>query len=224
MVGKKRNTRDERSAQAWRLARGQHGVLTRRDLLAFGFGSRSIEHRLHSGRLYPVYRGVYAVGRRQLSREVRQGASRLHRREREAPFEAAPSGTPQPSSPLSTCPGSHHPPEHPPLPSLFVIDADSLRRALDDRPASRASAISARSSTSTPFGSPTTSWNSSSARSPRPPVSRPRSPNSSSTNSRSTSSGPTSASSSRPMAGATTAPRPPRPATPSASSATPQRA
>jgi hypothetical protein len=44
-------------------------VLTRRDLLALGFSSKAIKHRVRSGRLHPVFRGVYAVGRRQLTRE-----------------------------------------------------------------------------------------------------------------------------------------------------------
>src|SRR4051812_17094241 len=56
-----------RSGAAWRLARAQHGGLTRGDLLGLGFGPRSIEHRVRSGRLYPIARGIYAVGRPELS-------------------------------------------------------------------------------------------------------------------------------------------------------------
>jgi very-short-patch-repair endonuclease len=56
-----------RSAAAWRLARTQHGVLTRSDLLGLGFGPRSIEHRVESGRLHPIARGIYAVGRPELT-------------------------------------------------------------------------------------------------------------------------------------------------------------
>lgn len=55
----------------WAVARRQHGVVTRRQLLALGLGPRSIEHRLGNGRLYWLHRGVYAVGRRELSREGR---------------------------------------------------------------------------------------------------------------------------------------------------------
>jgi len=44
------------------MARRQHGVVTRRDLLRIGFSSTAIEHRLESGRLRPVARGVYTVG------------------------------------------------------------------------------------------------------------------------------------------------------------------
>jgi hypothetical protein len=53
---------DTRSRRAWELAGRQHGIVTRRQLLALGFGRRSIEHRLTRGRLFPVTLGVYAVG------------------------------------------------------------------------------------------------------------------------------------------------------------------
>lgn len=53
---------DTRSRQAWELAGRQHGIVTRRQLLALGFGSRSIDHRRATGRLHLVARGVYAVG------------------------------------------------------------------------------------------------------------------------------------------------------------------
>lgn len=44
------------------MARRQHGVVTRRDLLKLGFSAAAIEHRLATGRLRPVARGVYTVG------------------------------------------------------------------------------------------------------------------------------------------------------------------
>jgi hypothetical protein len=53
-------------AAIWALVRRQHGVIARRQLLELGFSARRIERRLASGRLYPVWRGVYAVGRPQL--------------------------------------------------------------------------------------------------------------------------------------------------------------
>jgi very-short-patch-repair endonuclease len=56
-----------RSGAAWRLAREQHGVLTRADLLSLGFSDQSIKHRIGSGRLHPVAAGVYMVGRPELS-------------------------------------------------------------------------------------------------------------------------------------------------------------
>lgn len=58
-----------RSARAWGLAQRQHGVLARRQLLALGFTAKAIRNRIERGRLHPVSRGVYAVGRPELSRE-----------------------------------------------------------------------------------------------------------------------------------------------------------
>jgi very-short-patch-repair endonuclease len=56
-----------RSASAWRLARAQHGVLTRSDLLRLGFTEKGIKHRVASGRLHPLAVGLYAVGRPELT-------------------------------------------------------------------------------------------------------------------------------------------------------------
>jgi very-short-patch-repair endonuclease len=53
---------DSRSVRAWRLARAQHGVVTRAQLLGLGFSKSAIENRLRTGRLLPVGRGVYLVG------------------------------------------------------------------------------------------------------------------------------------------------------------------
>jgi very-short-patch-repair endonuclease len=55
--------------RAWRLARRQHAVLTREQLLALGFSPQAIKHRIRTGRLHPKWRGVYAVGRPELTRE-----------------------------------------------------------------------------------------------------------------------------------------------------------
>ena len=57
------------SGAAWALARRQHWVVARAQLLALGFHPKAIEHRVEAGRLFPVHAGVYAVGRRALSRE-----------------------------------------------------------------------------------------------------------------------------------------------------------
>jgi very-short-patch-repair endonuclease len=65
------------SAAAWALAERQHGVVARRQLLALGLGAKAIEHRLATGRLHPIRRGVYAVGRRSLTREGRWMAAVL---------------------------------------------------------------------------------------------------------------------------------------------------
>lgn len=53
---------------AWTLARRQHGVVTRRQLLDLGYSRSAIAHRLKSGRLHSLYRGVYAVGRAETTR------------------------------------------------------------------------------------------------------------------------------------------------------------
>ncbi len=44
------------------LARRQRGYVTRPQLLKLGLSERAIKHRVHVGRLIPVYAGVYAVG------------------------------------------------------------------------------------------------------------------------------------------------------------------
>jgi len=52
------------------LAKRQHGVVTRGQLVELGLGRGSIEHRVRCGRLHPLHRGVYAVGHRALRREA----------------------------------------------------------------------------------------------------------------------------------------------------------
>ena len=62
---------------AWELAGRQHGVVARRQLQDLGFSSEATRHRIAKGRLHPIHRGVYAVGRRELSREGRWMAAVL---------------------------------------------------------------------------------------------------------------------------------------------------
>ncbi len=51
------------------LAARQHGLVTRRQLLHLALGEDAIDHRLMTGRLVKVQRGVYALGHKELRRE-----------------------------------------------------------------------------------------------------------------------------------------------------------
>ena len=53
---------------AWALARRQHGVVSRSQLLALGYSPQAIAHRVARRRLHPVLTGVFAVGRPELER------------------------------------------------------------------------------------------------------------------------------------------------------------
>lgn len=55
----------------------QHGVVARRQLLDIGLSARAIEHRLATGRLHVKTRGVYVVGRPEVSRKGRWMAAVL---------------------------------------------------------------------------------------------------------------------------------------------------
>lgn len=44
------------SRAAWVLARSQHGLIARSQLLELGFSAKAIKHRIAKGRLHPVYR------------------------------------------------------------------------------------------------------------------------------------------------------------------------
>ncbi len=66
-----------RSASAWRLTDAQHGAVAWRQLRALGFSEKSIRHRVRTGRLRRIHRGVYAVGRAELSRKGRWMAATL---------------------------------------------------------------------------------------------------------------------------------------------------
>ncbi len=69
--------RRERDAAIWALSKRQHGTVARRQLLELGLSPRRIERRITSGRLHPVWRGVYAVGRPLLGRRGRWMAAVL---------------------------------------------------------------------------------------------------------------------------------------------------
>lgn len=61
----------------WALARRQHGVVARWQLLELGFSDEAIDHRIRRGRLHRVHAGVYAVGRPELTRHGRWMAAVL---------------------------------------------------------------------------------------------------------------------------------------------------
>lgn len=61
----------------WGLAERQHWVITRGQLLGLGLSRDAIKHRVATGRLHPVARGVYAVGRRGLTQRGRWMAAVL---------------------------------------------------------------------------------------------------------------------------------------------------
>src|SRR3954470_1133208 len=52
------------------LSRRQRHNITRAQLLELGFSSEKIRHKLATGRLHPVFRGVYTVGRPHDTREA----------------------------------------------------------------------------------------------------------------------------------------------------------
>lgn len=56
-----------RDRRIWALVKRQHGVIAYRQLREFGLGRSSIRWRVNCGRLHPIRRGVYAVGRPEVS-------------------------------------------------------------------------------------------------------------------------------------------------------------
>jgi very-short-patch-repair endonuclease len=61
----------------WELVKRQHGVIARAQLLEHGLSRHAIEHRLATGRLHLLGRGVYAVGRPDIGRDGRWMAAVL---------------------------------------------------------------------------------------------------------------------------------------------------
>jgi very-short-patch-repair endonuclease len=59
------------------LAEGQHGVVTRAQLLELGLGPAAVDSRVRMNRLRPVHRGVYTIGHRLLTRHGRWMAAVL---------------------------------------------------------------------------------------------------------------------------------------------------
>jgi very-short-patch-repair endonuclease/predicted transcriptional regulator of viral defense system len=70
-----------RQPPGWRavlaVAARQFGVITHRQLLELGLSAQSVKHRVGRGKLHRLYRGVYAVGRRELDRDGQRMAAIL---------------------------------------------------------------------------------------------------------------------------------------------------
>jgi Transcriptional regulator, AbiEi antitoxin/Protein of unknown function (DUF559) len=77
LPGYDRPTLQRSGGRVWSLVRSQHGVVTRNQLLAIGVSRHAIAHRLAEGRLHTVMRGVYAVGRPELTEHGRWMAAVL---------------------------------------------------------------------------------------------------------------------------------------------------
>ena len=63
--------------EVWALARAQHGVVTRAQLLDAGLSRAAIEHRVQRGRLHCLYPAVFVVGRPELTQQGRWMAAVL---------------------------------------------------------------------------------------------------------------------------------------------------
>jgi very-short-patch-repair endonuclease len=55
----------------WAIVRRQHGVITRAQLVELGYTAVAIRHRVAAGRLHPLWHGVFAAGRPEVTREGR---------------------------------------------------------------------------------------------------------------------------------------------------------
>jgi predicted transcriptional regulator of viral defense system len=63
--------------EAWALAENQHGVISTDQLREVGYTPQAIYHRIKTGRLHPLHRGVYAVGRANVTEHGRWMAAVL---------------------------------------------------------------------------------------------------------------------------------------------------
>jgi hypothetical protein len=70
---------DHQNAQSSmrRIGRRQNGVVTRAQLLAAGYSIHTIKHWMRTGRLWPLWPGVYAIGTPDVSRRGRWTAAVL---------------------------------------------------------------------------------------------------------------------------------------------------
>jgi very-short-patch-repair endonuclease len=77
MTGSTARAASDAKEGAWTLARKQHGVVTRDQLTRLGLSRHGIQHRIARGRLHPIGRGIYAVGRPELTSQGRWMAAVL---------------------------------------------------------------------------------------------------------------------------------------------------
>ena len=63
--------RGETRSRLAELARRQHGVVSRSQLVSIGLGADAIDRLIAGALLHPIHRGVHAVGHRALTREAR---------------------------------------------------------------------------------------------------------------------------------------------------------
>jgi very-short-patch-repair endonuclease len=76
LTGGKSSAREMDRAMA-ELAKRQHGLVARRQLLALGMSGRAIDGRVGRGQLHQVFRGVFVYGSRRISRKGRWMAAVL---------------------------------------------------------------------------------------------------------------------------------------------------
>ena len=93
------------------LADRQHGVVGVWQLLAMGVSRPRIKYRVATGLLFRIHRGVYAVGRRTLTRGAIgwrrcSPAAQTPSSATAAPRRSTSSGTPTSEKPTSPCPGT----------------------------------------------------------------------------------------------------------------------
>jgi very-short-patch-repair endonuclease len=100
--------RHRSNAAVWELAKRQYGVVSWHQLLDLGFSAKAIEHRIAKGRLHRIHRGVYAIGRPEVTVRARwmaavlacgEGAVLSHDSAAEL-WEICPGGRPGRCSPI----------------------------------------------------------------------------------------------------------------------------
>jgi very-short-patch-repair endonuclease len=70
-------TRTDLDARLARLADQQHGIVSRHQMRALGMSDKAISHATKTGRIHRIFRGAYALGRRDISPRGRLHAAAL---------------------------------------------------------------------------------------------------------------------------------------------------